>query len=156
MLLKSNLFLSFVFFVCNAKTSKAVQSCIANFTQLVALQEARGNNVTTPATYIMCPNTVYVPTDFEKFELNGNAKYLCGASGSSANSCIVRGGSVQLSVAMYAYNFADKDNILISGFTFEKAELVNAVVAISGRMTFQDCIFKVREQECDGWYIALL
>jgi hypothetical protein len=145
MTIKTNSFLSFVAFasICNCVYSQSPVGCIGNLTQLTALQEARGNKVATPVTYIMCPNTVYLPTDYELFELNGNANYLCGASGASSNNCTVIGGYFQLSVAMYAYDFADKDNIVISGFTFEKAEIANAAVATVGQTTFRDCIFKV-------------
>jgi hypothetical protein len=142
---KSKLLLNLVALssICNFVYAQSAVGCIGNLTQLTALQEARGNKVGTPVTYIMCPNTVYLPTNYELFELNGNANYLCGTSGASSNNCTVLGGYFQLSVAMYAYNFADKDNIVISGFTFEKAEIANAAVATVGRTTFRDCIFKV-------------
>jgi hypothetical protein len=145
MFFKSKLLLNLVALscICNFAYAQSAVGCIGNLTQLTALQEARGNKVATPVTYIMCPNTVYLPTNYELFELNGNANYLCGASGASSNNCTVLGGNFQLSVAMYAYNFADKDNIVISGFTFEKAEIANAAVATVGRTTFRDCIFKV-------------
>jgi hypothetical protein len=121
----------------------SAQGCIGSLTELTALQVARGNQTTTPVTYILCPNTVYVATDFELFELNGNASYLCGASGSSSNKCIVRGGFFQLLIAFFSYDFSDKDNILISGFTFEQAEISSATIAFPGRFTIRDCIFKV-------------
>ena len=121
----------------------SAQGCIASLTELTALQEARGNT-NTVVTYVMCPNTVYVPTDYELFELNGNANYLCGTSGSSSNNCIVRGGAFQLSIALYPYGFSKKDNILISGFTFEQAEIANGAIAAGGNYTVRDCIFRVR------------
>jgi hypothetical protein len=91
MTIKTNSFLPFVAFasICNCVYSQSPVGCIGNLTQLTALQEARGNKVATPVTYIMCPNTVYLPTDYELFELNGNANYLCGANGASSNNCTV-------------------------------------------------------------------
>jgi hypothetical protein len=142
MLLKLNLFLFFAFFAFNVKTANAVQSCIGSFTALAALQDARGNNTATPVTYILCPNTVYEPTD--KFlELNGNASYLCGANGALANQCIIRGGSIHVGVFLYSYGGSSKDNIVVSGFTFEQSEFSNVAIAASGRLMFRDCIFKV-------------
>jgi hypothetical protein len=122
--------------------------CIANLTQLTALQDARGKKTSKSVTYIMCPNTVYVPTDYELFELSGNATYLCGTSGASSNNCIVRGGDFQLSITLYAWNFATKDNILISGFTFEKSGISTGAIAAPGRFTIRDCIFRVSEAIC--------
>jgi hypothetical protein len=145
MLLKLNLFLFVAFVAHNAKTANAVQSCIGNLTTLVALQEARGNKVAIPVTYIMCPNTVYEANDFEYLELNGNASYLCGDNGASANQCIIRGGELQVSIFLYSYEDSVKDNILVSGFTFEQSTSTfgNAAIASDGRSTFRDCIFKV-------------
>jgi hypothetical protein len=144
-LLKLNLFLFVAFVAHNAKTANAVQSCIGNLTTLVALQEARGNKVAIPVTYIMCPNTVYEANDFEYLQLNGNATYLCGANGASANQCTIRGGAVQVGIFFSTYDRSSKDNILISGFTFEQSTLTNGAIAASGRSIFRDCIFKVRQ-----------
>ena len=122
----------------------AQSPCISTLTELTALQDARGKRTDTPVTYIMCPNTVYLVNDYELFELNGNANYLCGTSGASSNNCIVRGGAVQLSITLYPYGFSVKDNILISGFTFEQGELTNGVIAAGGQYTIRDCIFQVK------------
>ena len=126
----------------STQTAQAA-SCIGNLAELDALQTARGNKVSTHVTYILCPNTVYLPTDFEYLLLNGNATYLCGEDGSSANNCIIRGGYIQVAIFLYAYDRAPKDNILVSGFTFEDNPFNNLVVAMNGRSTFRDCIFKV-------------
>jgi hypothetical protein len=138
-------------FVCGFGRASA-QGCIASFEALSALQVARGNNVSTPVTYIMCPNTVYIPNfddaEFGYFELNGNATYLCGANGSSSNNCTVRGGFFQLTISLYAFDFAVKDNILISGFTFEAADISSGTIASPGRFTIRDCIFQVTEFHC--------
>jgi hypothetical protein len=87
-------------------------------------------------------STVYAPTD--KFlELNGNASYLCGVNGALANQCIIRGGSIHVGVFLYSYGGSSKDNILVSGFTFEQSEFSNVAIAASGRLMFRDCVFKV-------------
>jgi hypothetical protein len=141
MLLKLNLSLFFAFFAFNAKTAKAVQSCIGSLAELAALQDARWNNTATPVTYVMCPNTVYPIDQF--IQLNGNASYLCGANGVSANHCIFRGGYAQLGISLFSYGDSSKDNILVSGFTFEKSTSVNVAIGVNGRSIFRDCIFKV-------------
>ena len=119
------------------------QACIGTLADLAALQNARGKNISTPVTYVMCPNTVYLVTDYEYLELNGNASYLCGEDGSSANRCILRGGSLQMAIFYFSFDRSRKDNILVSGFTFEKADFFTASIAMHGRSTFRDCIFKV-------------
>jgi hypothetical protein len=144
-MLKASVFASVIFVSGFGRTSG--QGCIANFTQLAALQVARGKNTSTPVTYIMCPNTVYVPSsdaEYELFELNGNATYLCGTSGSSSNNCIVRGGFFQISIALFSFDFAVKENIFISGFTFESSEISSGAIAAPGQnFTIRDCIFQV-------------
>jgi hypothetical protein len=46
---------------------------------------------------------------------------------------------------LYSYEDSVKDNILVSGFTFEQSTSTfgNAAIASDGRSTFRDCIFKV-------------
>jgi hypothetical protein len=86
---------------------------------------------------------VYEPTDFEFIQLNGNASYLCGTNGASANQCIISGGYLQLGILLFSYGDSSKDNILVSGFTFEKSTSANVAIAVNGRSIFRDCIFKV-------------
>jgi hypothetical protein len=137
---------SLVFFAWYIPTTKGQEaSCIRNLTELAVLQDARGRRVGRHVTYILCPNTVYLPTDEVLFKLNANATYLCGTDGSSANNCIVRGGYTQVSISLFPYNWARKDNITVSGFTFEKSPAYNLIVASDGRFYFRDCIFKVSE-----------
>jgi hypothetical protein len=142
MLLKLNLFLFVAFVAHNAKTANAVKSCIGSLTKLAALQDARGNNTATPVSYVMCPNTVYEAKDYE-IQLNGNASYLCGSNGVSANQCIIRGGDIQVGIRWYSYDESSKINILVSGFTFEKSRYGNVAIDVNGRSIFRDCIFKV-------------
>jgi hypothetical protein len=132
--------------LCPQTIKAQTPSCIGTLGKLLDLQTARGNKVFTPVTYVMCPNTVYLANDEEFLQLNGNATYLCGEDGSSANNCILRGGSGQLSITFFAYDRAPKDNILVSGFTFEQAEFFTATIAMYGRSTIRDCIFRVRDE----------
>jgi hypothetical protein len=132
--------------LCPLTTEAQAPACIGTLGTLLSLQTARGNNVTTPVTYVMCPNTVYLANDEEFLQLNGNATYLCGVDGASANNCIIRGGSVQLGISYFTYDQSSKDNILVSGFTFEQAEFSTAFIAMYGRSIIRDCIFRVRDQ----------
>jgi hypothetical protein len=135
---------SFAIFASFTLTSNAQDaSCIRNLTELAVLQNARGKKVGKHVTYILCPNTIYLPTDEELLTLNGNATYLCGTSGSSANNCIVRGGYTQVSITLSSYKFSRKDNITVSGFTFEESPYFNLIIAVNGGSTFRDCIFRV-------------
>jgi hypothetical protein len=121
-------------------------ACIGNFTQLETLQAARGNNTSTPVTYVICPNTIYDFTNANPWDMNGNATYLCGTNGSSTNNCVISGGDFQFGISLSPYDSSNKDNILISGFTFTKAGFANAAIAAPGRFTIRDCIFKVRHR----------
>jgi hypothetical protein len=126
-------------------TPTTASACINNFTVLETLQIARGNKTETPVTYVICPNTVFNFTNTSNtLETNGNASYLCGADGSSANNCLVVGGEFQLVSAVFPFGRSSKDNILISGFTFTKAELATGAVGAPGKFTMRDCIFRVR------------
>ena len=136
---------SLTVFACFTPVAKA-QACIGTLGELDALQTSRGNDVATQVTYVMCPNTVYLANDEELLYLNGNANYLCGADGSSANNCIIRGGSLQLAIFLPTFDSAPKDNILVSGFIFEQSTFSNAAISMSGRSTIRDCIFRVRSQ----------
>jgi hypothetical protein len=119
--------------------------CIGNFTTLKALQVARGNKTETPVTYIICPNTVFNFTNtFETWDLNGNATYLCGANGSSANNCVVTDGEVQFGTSLNRFGYSNKGNIFVSGFRFANALYATGVLAAPGKFTLPDCIFKVR------------
>lgn len=123
----------------------SADGCIGNYAELTALQVERGVNNSIPVTYVICPNTVFNLKNQPGLELNGNTNYLCGEDGSSKNNCVVTGGSIQFIIALFAYDLSNKDNILLSGFTFENAEISNAAIASSGSFIIRDCIFKVRE-----------
>jgi hypothetical protein len=125
--------------------SVTASKCIGNFTALRALQDARWNNTATPVTYVICPGTVFNFTGtFDSWDMNGNETYLCGADGSSTNKCVVTGGEFQFISAFFPFGRSSKDNILVSGFTFTKAELATGAVAAPGKFTMRDCIFRVR------------
>ena len=119
--------------------------CIDSYAELRALEIARGNNTAVPVTYVICPNTVFDLTGELEWDLNGNTQYLCGDDGSSANNCVVTGGQFQVGISNFPYNFSNKTNILLAGFTFEKAEIASASIAYPGTFEICDCIFKVRE-----------
>lgn len=143
-MLNSIFFLTSAWLTIHASiTSAQTPPCIGDLLDLFDIQTARGTNVAAPVTYILCPNTVYDPSVIPFF-LNGNANYLCGGDGSSSNNCILRGGFNQIVISTFDFDFAVKDKILVSGFTFEQSEFVNVVGASPGRLKFHDCIFQVR------------
>jgi hypothetical protein len=127
-------------------TPAVTAQCIGSFAKLSALQTERGSNNAVPVTYVICPNTTFNLKKTLTWDLNGNTKYLCGENGSSTNNCVVTGGEFQFGIAFYPYDFSDKDNILLSGFTFEKARIASAAIASSGNFIIRDCVFKVRKQ----------
>lgn len=137
------LFLTFLT-IANCICAISAEDCIGSYTKLTALQNARGANNSVPVTYVICPNTVFNLKNQPGLDLNGNTNYLCGQDGSSKNNCIVTGGDVQFTIAFFAYDLSNKDNILLSGFTFEQGQISNAAIASSGSFTIRDCIFKVR------------
>ena len=127
-------------------STAVAEQCIGNPDVLRELDLARGNNNSIPVTYIICPNTVF---DFDNpsnlWEMNGNTNYLCGADGSSKNNCTVTGGNAHFTIYSFTFNDSSKENILVSGFTFEKARFISGIIAAWGKHTFRDCIFKVSE-----------
>ena len=127
-------------------STATAEQCIGSFAALRKLEIKRWNNNTIPVTYVICPNTVFDMEPIKEqylWDMNGNTNYLCGADGSSKNNCTVTGGDAQFLISYYAYGQSSKDNILISGFTFEKAALANGATGISGKHTIRDCIFRV-------------
>lgn len=123
--------------------SGVAANCIGSFEQLSALEAERGSNNTISVTYVICPNTLFNFKRTLTWDLNGNTNYLCGEDGSSTNNCVVTGGEFQFNVALFPYNRSNKDNILLSGFTFQKARIASAAIASSGNFIIRDCIFKV-------------
>ena len=123
-----------------------VDDCIGSYAELRALEIARGSNNALSVTYFICPNTVFNLTGEAEWDLNGNTNYLCGDTGSSKNNCTVSGGAFQFSATLFPYGFSIKSNIVLSGFTFEKAEIASGAIASSGSFIIRDCIFKVRKQ----------
>ena len=134
--------------VANCISPVSAEDCIGSYAELSALQIARGANNSIPVTYVICPNTVFNLKNQPGLDLNGNTNYLCGEDGSSKNNCVWTGGDIQFTIALFAYDFSSKGNILLSGFTFEKAGISNAAIATSGNFTIRDCIFKVRAKKC--------
>ena len=125
----------------------SAQACIGSFDELRALEVARGNDTAVPVTYVICPNTVFdiaaLPVEVYTWEMNGNTNYLCGEDGSLANNCTVTGGETQAVIVYSTLDRSSKENILVQGFTFEKASITNIAVASEGKHTFRDCVFRV-------------
>jgi hypothetical protein len=75
--------------------------------------------------------------------VRSNTHYVCGDDGSSANSCVLRGGQVQ-ALSSYGMFSEAATNCLFKGITFQNATGAGASLANVGDVTFDDCIFKVR------------
>jgi hypothetical protein len=123
--------------------SSCTANCIGSLEALRTLEYARGNNNTIPVTYVICPNTVFDMDETYYWEMNGNTNYLCGVDGSSKNNCTVTGGTVHFLIYSFAYDRSSKENILVSGFTFQKATEIVGQIGYWGKHTFRDCIFRV-------------
>ena len=104
-------------------------------------------------TYTLCPNTVFdigrldgmdgdVVDGMAPLVARSNSHYICGDDGSVSNSCVFRGGQVQV-FSSYAYFSESTTNCLIKGVTFESSDGAGASLGNVGEITFEDCIFKV-------------
>ncbi|GKZ01452.1 hypothetical protein MPSEU_001095900 [Mayamaea pseudoterrestris] len=115
-------------------------------------------------TYIFCPNTVF---DIGYTDSNGdccedgelplaartNTKYQCGEDGSSANNCVIFGGSLQLLITALSFSESEVSNFIVQGLTFTRAGLLASAPALPGDVTFLDCIFE--DSQNSGTIIAL-
>jgi hypothetical protein len=112
-------------------------------------------NASLPRTYILCPGTVFrvgSRHDDDGTPIGGsypiilgrsNVRVLCGVDGSIGNGCEVVHGVVQ--VAHFdEFNMGGLpiDNCLVSGVSFAGASAINALVSGTGKVSFQDCLFR--------------
>jgi hypothetical protein len=138
-----------LFAVASCISVASAENCIRSTAELATLQSQRGANNSIPVTYVFCPNTIFDLTGQPFLELNGNTNYFCGVDGSSKNNCIFTGGEIQFIIDLFSFDFSSKDKILLSGLTFEKGQISSATIATSGSFVIRDCIFKVRDVECN-------
>lgn len=92
-------------------------------------QVQRGESVTVPPTYIVCPNTVFNMTSSLTLLLS-NSVLLCGADGAFSNKCVLANGSVEIQ---------NLDSVAIRGFTFRSSSLLHTG---AGSLSVQDCFFR--------------
>jgi hypothetical protein len=76
--------------------------------------------------------------------LRGYSEFICGDDGWSTNNCVISGGNVQISSAQDDYPGETIKGVVFRGFTFQKAQFINVLLANEGDILFDDCVFKVR------------
>jgi hypothetical protein len=103
-----------------------------------------------PRTYVLCPDTVFLIGDLNdggQYPIlpRSNVAYKCGDEGLSSNNCVIRGGAVQLiTIGFDGDSSVGLDNVLVSGLTFESADIRSVVLDKPGEITFVDCVLQVR------------
>jgi hypothetical protein len=158
MLDKIAVLLAFLSFArsCSFVQEQGDAECFNNYEALIAREAERANIDHTDGrepwkdriTYYICPNTVFDLTGQSSWDLKPNTVYVCGYYGSSAENCVVTGGQIQFKVSQFPYSFSNdtNSNIVLRGFTFEKAGTTSGLIASSGNFEICDCIFKVRKE----------
>jgi hypothetical protein len=133
--------------------------CYSNLT-LIANIEMSISDLTTPRSYILCPETDY---DIGSFDDNGefqgqspilprsNVVYMCGDDGLSSNKCTLRGGSVQL----ITIGSDEIVNVMIAGLTFEGAGSRGLVLDLPGDILFVDCAIQVSRRCNKGVLVSV-
>jgi hypothetical protein len=133
--------------------ANVTKACYSNLTEVQEIVDNK--NPFVKLTFVICPNTRFklgVPnsegnccTDgYRPIQLRKNTEYLCGADGSSKNSCVLVGGQYQVLTTTDSYNQEDKTGIVLKGLTFEDGGNAGALLVAPGDVTFIDCIFEVR------------
>jgi hypothetical protein len=142
--------------VCTAaKPSSQYRFPCINYLDDIYFSEWDVTNTSLPRTYILCHDTVFrvgSRHDEDGTPLGGsypiilgrsNVRVLCGVDGSIDNGCEVVNGVVQ--VAHFdEFNTGGWPiyNCLVSGVSFAGASAINALVSGTGKVTFQDCLFR--------------
>lgn len=120
-------------------------SCFDNLITLNYFLEMR-ENAFEVVDYILCPNTVFDLRESggdEPILVRKNTRILCGADGKRSNDCRLHGGRMQLASWSHTYMERTKENVFVSGVTFDNAELASAVFVSQGDIHFVDCLFIV-------------
>ena len=112
-------------------------------------------NASVPRTYILCPDTVFrvgSRHDEDGTPLGGsypiilgrsNVRVLCGVDGSLGNGCDVVNGVVQVAhFDEFKTGGRPIYNCLVAGVSFVGASAINALVSATGKVTFQNCLFR--------------
>lgn len=105
-------------------------------------------------TYILCPDTVFTIgfTDSQggccddgdlPLMARTNTKYQCGEDGSSANNCLISGGTSQVLVNELVFAESEATSVVMQGLTFSDASMTASMPNQPGDVTFVDCIFMV-------------
>jgi hypothetical protein len=134
-------------------TTTAEPSCYTTFLDVVTAMRAK--NPFDFRTYVVCPGTVItIGTEVEEekglftggdaiLHMRQFSRVYCGADGSSANNCTVRGGKSQLKVTIPGFAYEDKQRMEVKGFTFEDADEYNVFAPYAdGDLLIEDCIFR--------------
>lgn len=137
-----------------APTIFELPECFTNTTLLFEAQERKDPFV--EQKYIICPNTVMNIGDFDQnfdccvdgdFSLFVRSRSIiqCGEDGSSANNCTLVGGNTQMFSLGSIYSDVFSTGMIVRGLTFQSADFTSVSLLQQGDITFEDCIFKVRE-----------
>lgn len=139
----------------------AQAACISSINQVV-LAEAMVTNTTFVRTYVMCPNMMYAigKLDFydkmieggqAMFPLRPNINIKCGYGRRDAN-CLITSGDVFVDGTSY-WDIPNEsiDGAVIEGFTFVQPGKLAVELTKPGKVTFRDCIFKVRAISIDSF-----
>lgn len=152
---------SWAIWVCLSWVNGVSSQCISNLTDIF-IAELNLNNLSKNRTYILCPDTVFTPSDFTgeivpngdvPIFLRSNAMVKCGTDGSSANSCVIDGtGTTAIFISPFGFglNESEVENVVVQGVTVNfynfgsdvNKPIVPIIVGLSlGDVTFLDCIF---------------
>lgn len=95
------------------------------------------NSNASEIVYTLCPDTVLDAVDVTLEPYWNNSAFVCGAAGSSADRCVVKGGSLQVLINARP----NMTNLFFQGITFADAEGFSIAAFATGAVTaeFRDC-----------------
>jgi hypothetical protein len=152
---------SLAILVCLSLVKGVSSQCISNLTDIY-VAELDLTDLSKNRTYILCPDTVFTPSDFTgaivpngdvPIFLRSNAMVKCGKDGSSANSCVIDGtgtSAIFMNPLAFGLTEFEVENVVVQGVTVNfynlgsdpNIPIVPIVVGLSlGDVTFLDCIF---------------
>ena len=149
-------FIAFLFMLSSFDASAA--SCVNSVSVITSAEYFRDEDVT--ATYILCPNTIFLISDrnnngappVEETETSAlqvrksNIHIKCGVDGVSSNHCVFAGGSHQLVIDRPSTHGAIF-NVIVQGVTFRDATVNNVLASASGTLSIKDCVFKNNDND---------
>ena len=129
--------------VCGVSArSKHVDTPCLKSVNVIAEKEAAVVHDEFTRTYILCPNSTFAVNVGLALE-KSNVRILCGPDGASSNDCVLKGGSIQVSIVPHKSAVVDGR---IHGLTFSGAAVANVFMSTTSPSHFwlEDCVFRVR------------